>query len=177
MGKKYVHDLSYCSDLLTLVVKSKDHGALSRFQQRHVTKLKSSQAGFLNITMIFLDSNGLCSAPHRALLRCCTSMLMWGYHVNMGQNLWWMFPAHPELGQPWRQKGIRPSSGKVYLNFWWVYVPNFMAIHVILGKISLEKSDGPISKAIHSKCDRLVAHPLACFANSYQSARTLMFGN
>lgn len=28
MGKKYVHDLSYCSDLLTLVVKSKDHGAL-----------------------------------------------------------------------------------------------------------------------------------------------------
>ncbi len=73
----------------------------------HVTKLKSSQTGFLNMTMSSLYSNGLHrSQSNRALLGCgrtvdlhheCaaekSAATAWCYHVNMDQNIWGMFPT------------------------------------------------------------------------------------
>ncbi len=75
---------------------------------QHVTKIKSSQTGFLNMTMSSLYSNGLHShqiSINRAPLRCdgtrdshhgCaddkSGATVWCYHDNMDQHLWGMFP-------------------------------------------------------------------------------------
>ncbi len=75
----------------------------------HVTKLKSSQTGFLNMTMSSLYSNGLHSLQisiNRAALGCggtrdshhgCaddkSAATVWCYHDNMDQNLWGMSPT------------------------------------------------------------------------------------
>ncbi len=72
----------------------------------HVTKLKSSQTGFLNMTMSSLYSTVTRSQSNRASLGCggtgdshhgCaadkSAATAWCYHVNMEQNLWEMFPT------------------------------------------------------------------------------------
>ncbi len=118
----------------------------------HVTKLKSSQTGFLNMTMSSLYSNGLHShqiSINRAPLGCggtgnshhgCaadkSAATAWCYHVNMDQirnvsntllNL-----CHEELSQFWRQKGVQPGTSKVYLIKWpW---PVSIYIHSAAGK-------------------------------------------
>ncbi len=56
------------------------------------------------------------------------------YHVNMDQNLWGMFSnsllnlCHEELRQFWRQKGVQPSTSKVYLIKWPVSVCVFQVL-------------------------------------------------
>ncbi len=73
----------------------------------HITKLKSSQTGFLNMTMSSLYSNGLHShqisiqehlwdVVEREIHGCAadkSAATAWCYHVNMDQNLWGMFPT------------------------------------------------------------------------------------
>ncbi len=92
---------------MTTVYPSSD--ATSSRIMHHVRKLKSSQTGFLNITMSSLYSNGLHShqiSINRASLGCggtrdshhgCSAdksaATVWCYHVNMDHNLWGMFPT------------------------------------------------------------------------------------
>ncbi len=74
----------------------------------HVTKLKSSQTGFLNMKWVHftqMASTVTRSQSNRAPLGCGTgdshhgcaadksAATAWCYHVNMGQNLWGMFPT------------------------------------------------------------------------------------
>ncbi len=75
----------------------------------HVTKLKSSQTGFLNMTWVHftqMASTVTRSQSNRAPLGCggtgdshhgCaadkSAATVWCYHVNMDQNLWGMFPT------------------------------------------------------------------------------------
>ncbi len=81
------------------------------FQQdnAHVTKLKSSQTGFLNMTWVHFNQMASIvtrSQSNRAPLGCggtgdshhgCaadkSASTAWCYHVNMDQNLWGMFPT------------------------------------------------------------------------------------
>ncbi len=96
-----------CPSLYDYSVPSSD--ATSSRIMHHVTKLKSSQTGFLNMTMSSLYSNVLHShqiSINRAALGCggtrdshhgCaddkSTATVWCYHVNMDQNLWGMFPT------------------------------------------------------------------------------------
>ncbi len=110
----------------------------------HVTKLKSSQAGFLNMTMSLLYSNGL----HSHLISIQLEQLLWDvwngrfasgcaadksaetvwcYHVNMDQmeecfqHL--VESCHEKWRQLWRQKGVpHPGTSKAYLIKWPVSV-------------------------------------------------------
>ncbi len=70
----------------------------------HVTKLKSSQTGFLNMTMVHftqMASTVTRSQSNRAPLgfggtgdsHHGSAAIAWCYHVNMDQNLWGMFPT------------------------------------------------------------------------------------
>ncbi len=75
----------------------------------HVTKLKSSQIGFLNMKWVHftqMASTVTRSQSNRAPLGCggtgdshhgCaadkSAATAWCYHVNMDQNLWGMFPT------------------------------------------------------------------------------------
>ncbi len=75
----------------------------------HVTKLKSSQTGFLNMTMSSLYSNvstvtrsqssrvplgcGGTGYSHHGCAADKSAATAWCYHVNMGQNLWGLFPT------------------------------------------------------------------------------------
>ncbi len=90
---------------MTTVYPSSD-ATSSRIMHR-VTKIKSSQTGFLNMTMSSLYSNGLHSheiSINRAHLGCggtgdshhgCaadkSAATAWCYHINMDQNLGGMF--------------------------------------------------------------------------------------
>ncbi len=79
--------------------------ATSSSIMHHVTKLKSSQTGFLNMTMSSLYSNGLQSPDlnplgcggtgdsHHGCAADKSAATAWCYHVNMDQNLWGMFLA------------------------------------------------------------------------------------
>ncbi len=106
----------------------------------HVTKPKSSQSGFLNMTMSSLYSNGLHS--HQISIQESTFGMWWN-----GRFASWMYSwqicskcvmpsfqygskslrnvsntllnlCHEELRQFWRQKGIQPGTSKVYLIKW-----------------------------------------------------------
>lgn len=75
----------------------------------HVTNIRLSQMGFLNLTVSSLYSNSLNrhqSQAKRAPLGCSVTgglphgcaadkskATAWCYHANMDQNLWGMFPA------------------------------------------------------------------------------------
>ncbi len=108
----------------------------------HATKLKSSQTGFLNMTISSLyqlastvtrsqsnraplgrggtgDSHHGCAADKSAATARC-------YHVNMDQNLWGMFPTpcwiYATRIKVLKAKGAQPSTSKVYLIKWQVSV-------------------------------------------------------
>ncbi len=92
---------------ITTVYPSSD--ATSSRIMHHVTKLKSSQTGFLNMSMSSLYSMASTvtrSQSNRAPLGCggtgdshlgCaadkSAGTAWCYHINMEQNLWGMFPT------------------------------------------------------------------------------------
>ncbi len=131
---------------MTTVYPSSD--ATSSRIMHHVTKLKSSQTGFLNMTMSSLYSNGLHS--HQISIQYSTFGIWWN-----GRFTSWMYSrqicsncvmlscqygpkslrnvsntllnvCHEELRQFWRQKGVQPGTSKVYLIKWsvseWVCV-------------------------------------------------------
>ncbi len=84
----------------------------SRRIMHHVTKLKSSQTGFLNMTMSSLYSNGLHNHNH-VMLSC----QYWPKSLrNVSNTL--LNLCHDELRQFWRQKGVQPGTSKVYLIKW-----------------------------------------------------------
>ncbi len=109
----------------------------------HVTKLKSSQTGFLNMTMSSLYSNGLHS--HQISIQqstfgmwcngrfaswMCSRQICSNYHANnqygpksqrnLSNTL--LNLCYEELMQFWRQKGVQPRTCKVYLIKWPVSV-------------------------------------------------------
>ncbi len=118
----------------------------------HVTKLKSSQTGFLNMTMSSLYSNDLHS--HQISIQqstfgmwwnerftswmcrrqICSNCVMLSYQYgpkslrnvsNILLNL-----CHEELRQFWRQKGVQPGTSKVYLIKWPVSVCIYIYIYM-----------------------------------------------
>ncbi len=109
----------------------------------HVTKIKSSQTGFLNMTMSSLYSNGLHShqiSINRAALGCggtgdshhgCTAdksaATVWCYKVNMTniseecfQHLVESMPRR--IKAVLKAKGVQPDTSKVFLIKWPVYI-------------------------------------------------------
>ncbi len=117
---------------------------LMYFQQDNVTKLKSSQTGFLNMTMSSLYSNRLHSHQisiqystfgmwwnerfsswmcRRQICSNCV-MLSWQYGPKSVRNVsnTLLNLCHEELKQFWRQKGVQPDTSKVYLIKWPVSV-------------------------------------------------------
>ncbi len=102
----------------------------------HVTKLKSSQTGFLNMTMSSLYSNGLHShqisiqqsifgmwwngrfASWMCSRQICSNCVMLSCQYgpkslnNVSNTL--LNLCHEELRQFWRQKGIQPGTSKVH---------------------------------------------------------------
>ncbi len=108
----------------------------------HVTKLKSSQTGFLNMTMSSLYSNGLHShqigngrfSSWMCSWQICSNSVMLSCQYgpkslrnvsNTSLNL-----CHRELRQFWRQKGVQPGTSKVYLIKWPVSV--FINIYIYI---------------------------------------------
>ncbi len=102
----------------------------------HVTKLKSSQTGFLNMTMSSLYSNGLHN--HQISIQQSTFGMRWNgrfawmcsrqicsncvmlscqygpkYLRNVYNTL--LNLCHEELRQFWRQNGVQPGNSTVYL--------------------------------------------------------------
>ncbi len=110
----------------------------------HVTKLKSSPTGFLNMTMSSLYSNGLHS--HQISIQkstfgmwwngrfaswmcsrqiCCNCvMLSCQYGPKSLRNVSYTLLnlCHKEYRQFWRQKWVQPGTSKVYLIKWPVSV-------------------------------------------------------
>ncbi len=95
----------------------------------HVTKLKSSQTGFLNMTMSSLYSNGLHSLQisipiehlwdvveweiqHHGCAADKSAATAWCYHVNMDQNLWEIRFQNLVESMPQRIKaGLKAKGG------------------------------------------------------------------
>ncbi len=120
----------------------------------HVTKLKSSQTGFLNMTMSSLYSNGLHShqisiqlstfgmlwyrrfASWMCSWRICSNYVMLSCQYglkslrNVSNTLLNLY--HEELRQFWRQKGVQPC--KVYLIKW----PVSVSIHLFIIFLSVD---------------------------------------
>ncbi len=111
--------------------------ATSRRIMHHVTKLKSSQTGFLNMTMSSLYSNGLHShqisiqystfgngrfASWMCSRQICSNCVMLSCQYgpkslrNVSNTL--LNLCHEELKQFWWQKGVRCGTSKVYLIKW-----------------------------------------------------------
>ncbi len=107
----------------------------------HVTKLKSSQTGFLNMTMCSLYSNGLQSPDLNPMVHLWYALEreirimdvhptnLWHWQKcqyepkslrNVSNTLLNLY--REELRQFWRQKGIQPRTSKVYLIKWLVSV-------------------------------------------------------
>ncbi len=118
--------------------------ATSSSIMHHVRKLKSSESGFLNMTMSSLYSNGLHS--HQIPIQLSTFGMWWNgrfaslmcsrhicrncvmlscqYGVKSLSNVSNTFLnlCHEELRQFWRQKGVQPGTSKAYLIKWPVSV-------------------------------------------------------
>ncbi len=125
---------SHVHPFMTTVYTSSE--ATSSRIMHHVTKLKSSQTGFLNMTMTSLYSNGLHShrsQSNRAALWCCgtgdshhgcaadkSAVTAWCYHVNMDQNLWGMF-QHLVESIPRRIKAVLKAGTSNYIYFSFIF--------------------------------------------------------
>ncbi len=118
----------------------------------HLTKLKSSQTGFLNMTMSSLYSNVLNS--HQISIQQSTFGMWWNerftswmYRRQICSNcvmLSWQYGpkslrnvsntllnlCHEELRQFWRQKWVQPSTSQVYLIKWPVSVYIYIYIYI-----------------------------------------------
>ncbi len=140
----------------------------------HVTKLKSSQTGFLNMTMSLLYSNGLHShqisiqqstfgmwwngrfASRMCSWQICSNCVMLSCQYgpkslrNVSNTLLNLF--HEELRQFWRQKWVQPGTNKVYLIKWsvsvyiyiYIYIYTHVCVYVYVYKLNL--------KLIHNTC-------------------------
>ncbi len=131
--------------------------ATSSWISHHVTKIKSSQTGFLNMTMSSLYSNGLHS--HQISIQKSTFGMWWNGRFASWMCSWQICSncvilscqygpkslsnvfntllnlCHEELRQFWRQKEVQPDTTKVYLIKWPVsvcLVSNFFQILTIL---------------------------------------------
>lgn len=113
--------------------------ATSSRMTHHVTKLKSSQTGFLSMTACSLYSSGLHSDQisvqwstigmwwnRRFASWMCSSCVMlscqyWPKSLrNVSNTL--LKVCHKELRHFWRQKGVQPGTSKAYLIRWLVNV-------------------------------------------------------
>ncbi len=104
----------------------------------HVTKLKSSQTGFLNMAMSSLYSNGLHS--HQISIQSSTFGMWWNGRFTSWICNWQICSvmlscqygpkslrnvsktllnlSHKEFRQFWRQRGVQPGTSKVCLLKW-----------------------------------------------------------
>ncbi len=99
----------------------------------HVTKLKSSQTGFLNMTMSSLYKNGtfgmwwngrfaswMCS--RQICSNCVILSCQYGPKSLRNVSNTLLNLCHEGLRQFWRQKGVQAGTSKVYLIKWPVSV-------------------------------------------------------
>ncbi len=130
----------------------------------HVTKLKSSQTGFLNMTMSSLYSNGLHNhqisiqestfgmwwngrfASWMCSRQICSNCVMlscqyWPKSLrNVSNTL--LNLCHEELWQFWRQKEVQPSTSNVihsfihHLKVWGPYFLFLFFVHCFQNKVS-----------------------------------------
>lgn len=89
----------------------------------HVTKLKSYQTDFLNMTIVHCTPVEFGDLHHGFVANVCC------YCVNMDQHVWNVSNTlfnlcHEELRHIWRHVGVRPSTSKVYLIKWLAVLKN-----------------------------------------------------